>query len=257
VHGVNVMNEGLWRRYVWHMAILVWIFAVGFYLESKLPIKVANVASQASNSSISLANASIRLAVPSVSLPMPPAYQADKKEKAKSVKALVVTQPLNIADDSGEALLLEQEKGAGPAIIIFWPDSVADRDWLKQRLYGCGVRLARFDGAGLTSIEKSTYALSDFIRPVEVRLSSLEQKRINALVGQGRVVRVFPRYLDERMLASLNRLADGELKKTKKVSAYYTKKGGSLYITSIIMDGSIFKKELELLPVNGCGRISS
>jgi len=46
VPSVNVMSEDLWRRYVWHMAILVWIFAVGFYLESKLPIKVANVASQ-------------------------------------------------------------------------------------------------------------------------------------------------------------------------------------------------------------------
>jgi len=87
---------------------------------------------------------------------------------------LVVTEPLNTADDSGGALLLEQEKGAGPAVTIFWLDPVADRGWLKQRLYGCGVRLARFDGAGLMSIEKSAYALSDFIRPVEVTLSSLE-----------------------------------------------------------------------------------
>jgi len=72
-------------------------------------------------------------------------------------------------------------------------------------------------------------------------------------MGKGRVVRVFPRYLDERMLANLNSLADGELKKRKKVS-YYARKGGSLYAMFIIIDGSIFKKELELLPVNGCGR---
>jgi len=238
--------------------MLLLLVVMGLYLGNKEPRKHMNDPVKTVNSLSSQPTVSTLIAVPSVSLPAPPAYQVTQKNQEPPLVADSMLKRLAPAlkdalKDSGAKLLREQEKGEGPNITIFWPDSISDRNWLKQRLYGCGVRLALFDGQGLTAIEKGSHALSAFMRPVEVKLSDIEQKRVKALSGEGRVVRVFPRYLDERMLVNFNMLSGNKI---KKISADYFRKGNSLYIRSIVMDGSIFKKELELLPTSGCGNFS-
>jgi len=244
------------------MFIFLLLVTVGLYLDNKDSRKDINKPVSTVNLLPSAPAAPALFTDRSVSLPAPPAYKDEKntlvglsvqKAHRDSVLSLKLESALK---DTGERLLREQEKGEGPNITIFWPNSMPDRDWIKQRLYGCGVRLALFNGDRLTAIEKGRYALSGFMRPLGGNASTIEQSRINRLQGRGQVVRVFPRYLDERMLVSFDVLAAKRFKNVKSISARYIRKNSSLYITSIVVDGATFQKEQKILPDSGCGKIS-
>lgn len=153
---------------------------------------------------------------------------------------------------SAKRVLTMLESGKGPVIHIQWPTSERDREWIKQRLYQCGVKLGKYQRGRLTAIEKSYQDFSGFIRIPDDRLNASERSRLERLNGAGKVVRVFPRYLDVNMLAGLSVLNANTLQAAKDIRIRYVRESAGLAINGVQVDGKSIPSNFLLLGNRQC-----
>ncbi len=124
----------------------------------------------------------------------------------------------------GRALLRLLERGEGPDIEIAWPAAADDRADLYRLFSTCfGMRTIvmsddgeMFDANGdaVTAGVFNGDRYSGFVRQPAGGLSAEERRQVDAIrqrhgLGQGRVLRIFPRRVDAVLLGGLHLLAGG------------------------------------------------
>ena len=173
------------------------------------------------------------------------------KEKQLNLAEQLLKQKQHLA--AGKKALTLLESGEGPNILIKWPDNASERTWVRDRLYGCGVKLGTFEGNRLTAVESHRGRLSGFMRLVDGSdLDHHEIQRLSRLRGSAEYVRLFPRYLDVSLLAGLDAVAPGALKGAKQISMRYRRSGGELVVSDVVVDNKNFDGNISLLPGKKC-----
>lgn len=163
----------------------------------------------------------------------------------------------------GRSLLRLLEHGDGPVIEIAWPATVQERNRLYGLLKRCyGMRLAIMDDKGrLFSLENSEAGqpwdlnldrFSLFIRhisgnpaPVEAR-EARQIKSVHGLLPTGKIVRVFPRRLDARLLGGLRRIVGNRYQSSGTLRARYRLSGNRVFLSDVNVDGERREGDIEI-----------
>ena len=238
------MNK--WQRHPlqqrgWFIAWLTWLILVLIYLDYRV------VREESTPDVIHIKRAEVVVDMKMVSLPIPPSlpqapspHDNQKKSTGKEIDK-----------KQSRVWLSKLEDGEGPNIVFSWPSDNSEREWIQQRLYSCGVRLGRWSNVRLRAIEAGTGTVSGFIRLFSGAVSVEENSRLQALAGEGRPVRVFPRRLDIHLLTQLSSVMSGKFMEAKQVSAEYKRRMNGVGIRNIQMDGEAFEQGIVFLPENG------
>ena len=176
------------------------------------------------------------------------------EDRTTSEVAALAAKPSIDDEQRGRLWLTQLENGDGPDIVFSWPRDKRQREWLQQRLYGCGVRLGKWQNGRLSAIEPGVQTVSGFVRVMDGALSVNERQRLNALPGKGQGVRLFTRDLDIKLLAGMSALDGNGFLSARVLRAQYQRRGEAVVIHDIHRDGQRFKQSVELLPGNGLCR---
>lgn len=177
-----------------------------------------------------------------------------------------VQVPSSAVENNGRALLRLLEHGDGPTVEIDWPTKETERDRLYTILSACyGMRSAMMDRKGRLFIGKDhgigragqpwdinldRYSL--FIRHVSGQPAPeehLHKRKIVKFHGaslRGRIVRVFRRQVDARLLGGLGQLTGSEYRSYKLIKAKYRLSGREVVLTQIRVDGRRLPGEVRM-----------
>ena len=193
----------------------------------------------------------------------PDAKAADvKAPNAKASNAKAITA-------QGRALLRLLEHGQGPAIELAWPRQADERARLYRRFRDCfGMRLALRRGGGELFIAGTPRGqswrpnrdrYSGFARQPAGRLAAAERRDLRAIARHhdlpnwAAAMRIFPRYVDARLLGGLEQLLAGGYAKAGSIRArYHLRGGGGIVVREIQVDGRAIPGIVEL--GGACGR---
>ena len=232
------MNK--WQQHRWYIAWAIWLVLIVNYLDYSVD--------RAENTSdiTNIKRVEVAANMKVVSLPTPPPMPVSQAPKQK--KRIEVT----LAQNKQSRLWLSTlEAGEGPNIVFTWPTDTIERMWIQQRLYNCGVRLGKWSDGRLRAIEIGAGTVSGFIRVISGDISVEERSRLQALSGEGLLVRLFPRNLDIRLLTQLSNATTGKFMAAKHVSAEYKRHMNGVNIGNIQVDGQVFEQGVSFLPESG------
>ncbi len=185
--------------------------------------------------------------LPSPAAPRPPKPEPTPAKvmdlEAGSAKELVAR---------GRMLLHLLEHGQGPAIELAWPDNANARSRLYRRFRDClGMQVALRQGNGdLFTTEgppgrawrPNPDQYSSFARQPSGRLVAAEQDDLRTIARRhgmppsAPAMRIFPRRVDARLLAGLDRLLAGGYAKSASIRGRYHLDGGRILILDIRID---------------------
>lgn len=189
--------------------------------------------------------------------PVPKAKAApDSEPEAKEVAA------------QGRVLLQLLEHGQGPVIELAWPRDGAARSRLYRRFRDCfGMQVALNRGAGElfvaqgpagTSWRPNRDRYSGFARQPAGRLAAAERRDLRAIARHhdlpnwAAAMRIFPRYVDARLLGGLEQLLAAGYAKAGSIRARYHLRGGGIVVREIQVDGRAIPGSVDLGGI--CGR---
>lgn len=176
-----------------------------------------------------------------------PAKQYRDRRPAKADKPAGLEATVAGNTQKASLWLAQIEHGDGPEIVLAWPEAKIEREWIQQRLYGCGVRLGKWRNGRLSAVEPGIASVSGFVRVVNGPLSRHERVRLDALVGSGKPVRLFTRTLDVKLLSRLAELTGNTLMNAQKVRARYQRAGEAVMLKDIRVDDRTFAGGIALL----------
>ena len=169
------------------------------------------------------------------------------------------------AQRRGRALLMLLESGGGPSITIDWPVSANDRTILIDRLLRChGMELALLvDGGSIVrqqdppdraaSLDLDRW--SGFLRVPSGGLTDIEQDmraRLQERHGPGRIVRLFPRWVDSGILGSLFHFLGEDYRRGQDIRLAYEWAQGRIALGRLRLDGVPHDGRLMLPEVGPC-----
>lgn len=178
--------------------------------------------------------------------------------QAQSIVANL-TQPTPAQAQKADKLLQQWEQGSGATIQIQWPSKPAQRKALYNALHCLGVRsgLLASDGSWLIGEGNTTYnptRHSAMVRVSQGAISVAEQNVLSALrskASQGvSNARLFPRYLDARLLAGLQQLQLNT--KAGSISGQYVLSNNTLAIEAITSNNKPTQGKIALAQLGQC-----
>jgi hypothetical protein len=198
-----------------------------------------------------------------------PSARAAPDAKTPNAKAAEVKAPnAKAITAQGRALLRLLEHGQGPAIELAWPRKADERARLYRRFRDCfGMRVALRRGGGELFIAGSPRGqswrpnrdrYSGFARQPAGRLAAAERRDLRAIARHhdlpnwAAAMRIFPRYVDARLLGGLEQLLAAGYAKAGSIRARYHLRGGGIVVREIQVDGRAIPGSVDLGGI--CGR---
>lgn len=185
----------------------------------------------------------------SLALPLPP------KANSPSVSKLKTKPAFNADSEEVKNLglaMLEQQKDF-PLIQIDLPNSPGESEEILKQLRIClGVRLAKVDAEGkfvaMESDLGSAASFSPYVRLVQGKLSEDEQTIANKWRDQpGSIVRLYPKYLDGRLMGSLQSVFSQRTNHSQKlitIQGQYRLIDHSLLLSHILVNSDAIEQEI-------------
>ena len=205
------------------------------------------------------------------SAPLPRPKEPPKEERI--TERAIAAAPIETASKlevgppeikNGRTLLRLLEHGAGPEIELAWPRERADRAKLYDMLNRCfGMRLALMDSQGrLLGGDGEAWTpnldrFSAFIRHPSGRLTAAEQRQMSRAGPGLKLVRLFPRSFDARLLGGLNGLIGADYGGLGQIQARYRLSGRTLLVERIEGDGRRYPGEIAIPAPRGCRHVAA